>query len=101
MVVSEISGGMPQADLGTTRPKTAVITVQQNPEVQRTDSPVVDRDREVPAVYKGLNVTKSDAKNDNKHASSRRTGERPSSSAGRNRGMAGPITSSLDVSTTC
>ncbi|XP_072028596.1 probable ubiquitin carboxyl-terminal hydrolase MINDY-4 [Amphiura filiformis] len=94
----ELDSGFPQADMGTARPKTAVFTVHQRPDVQRTDSPVQDRDREVPAVYKGLNTSKSDARNETKHGSSRRSGERPSSSASRSRGMAGPITSSLDDS---
>ena len=60
--------------------------MHQKPDIERVDSPVLDRDREVPAKYKGIN-------------SSRKSGERPSSGMHRNRGMAGPIMSSLDVST--
>ena len=95
--ISDLDVGLPQKDMGTSRPKTAVISMQQKPEIQRTDSPVGERDKEVPAVYKGVNP-KSDTKKQTNHGSSRRTGERPSSSAHRSRGMAGPITSSLDVS---
>lgn len=95
--ISDLDVGLPQKDMGTSRPKTAIISMQQKPEVQRTDSPVGERDKEVPAVYKGVNA-KSDMKKETNHGSSRRTGERPSSSVHRSRGMAGPITSSLDVS---